>query len=407
MLRNRTPFRWLLLLWLAVLASCDIFQNDPPTPLPQPQPDGQELFVSADLIATVPKVTLQGLAVLSGLGNFAPFAKYDVTFYRFVYKVKYQGQDIQASGLLGIPQGTSTTPALLSAQHGTMFKQSDAPSNFPNTFSGFELFASTGFVTVIPDFIGYGISKDIFHPYYDKQASALAVVNMVKAAQYFLETKSVAINDNLFLVGYSEGGYVTMAAQQEIETHAGHNLAVTAAAEGAGGYDLTGFMNLIATVPTYASPSFLALIIQAYDKTYAWNRPLTEFFQEPYAGKIPMLLNGTKTTDEINAELTTSPAALFTPTFYANLKNPNGELVLKQKLTDNGFGDWVPESPTRLYHGTNDESVFYQTSETTFNRFKAAGATNVEFFPIPGGMHRTSIEPMMVNALPWLQSLDK
>lgn len=98
---------------------------------------------------------------------------------------------------------------------------------------------------------------------------------------------------------------------------------------------------------------------------------------------------------------------MFTPTFYANLSNPSGEPVLKQQLTANSFLDWVPKSPTRLYHGTNDESVFYQTSETTFARFKAAGATNVEFFPIPGGMHQTSIGPMMANALPWLQSLDK
>ena len=176
---------------------------------------------------------------------------------------------------------------------------------------------------------------------------------------------------------------------------------------GAGGYDLTGMMNQIATVQTYVSPSFLAFIIQAYNTTYGWNRPLTDFFQQPYAGKIPTLLDGNRTTDQISAELTTRPVALFNPTFYANLKSQNGEPALKQKLAENGFGAWAPKSPTRLYHGTNNESVFYQTSEATFNRFKAAGATNVEFFPIPGGMHRTSIGPMMVNALPWLQSLDK
>jgi len=405
MQKKLTSFRWLLLVWLAVFSSCEYF-TDGPSPM-DPQPSGKDLFVTAELVGTVPAATLKNLATLSGFESFVPFAKYDVTFYRMVYKVNYQGQDVQASGLLGIPEGTPTPPALLSAQHGTMFLQAEAPSNFPATFSGFELFASTGFVTVIPDFIGYGTSRNIFHPYFDQEASALTVVNMVKAAQYFLKSNGTKLNKNLFLAGYSEGGYVTMAAQQEIETHPGHNLTLTAAAEGAGGYDLPEFLNQIATVPTYASPSFLAFIIQAYNTTYTWNRPLTDFFQQPYAGKIPTLLNGTKNTDQINAELTTDLAALFNPTFYANLKNPSGEPVLRQKLLENSFNNWVPRSPTRLYHGTNDESVFFSTSVTTYTRFKAAGATNVEFFPIPGGTHRTSIVPMMLNALPWLQSLDK
>ena len=60
-----------------------------------------------------------------------------------------------------------------------------------------------------------------------------------------------------------------------------------------------------------------------------------------------------------------------------------------------------------LYHGTADEAVFFETSLVTFNRFQAAGATNVECFPIPGGTHGTSIEPMMLNAFTWVQSLDK
>ncbi|WP_324674174.1 alpha/beta hydrolase family protein [Hymenobacter sp. GOD-10R] len=405
MQKNLTSLRWLLVLWLAVFSSCE-YLNDDPVPM-DPQPSGKDLFVTAELVGTVPAATLKSLATAAGFESFAPFAKYDVTFYRMVYKVNYQGQNVQASGLLGIPQGTPAPPALLSAQHGTTFLQAEAPSNFPATFSGFELFASTGFVTVIPDFIGYGTSRNIFHPYFDRKSSALTVVNMLKAAQYFLKSGGIALNKNLFLAGYSEGGYVTMAAQQEIETHPGHQLTLTAAAAGAGGYDLPEFLNQVATVPTYASPSFLAFILQAYNTTYTWNRPLTDFFQQPYAGKIPMLLDGTKNIDQINAELTTNLASLFNPTFYANLKNPSGEPALRQKLLENSFNNWVPRSPTRLYHGTNDESVFFSTSVTTYARFQAAGATNVAFFPIPGGTHRTSIVPMMLNALPWLQSLDK
>ncbi|MFD1873144.1 alpha/beta fold hydrolase [Hymenobacter bucti] len=398
------PVRLLLLATLLVSSlGCRRTTEDPqPT-----QPTGQDLFVSAQSIGTVPRLLLQSQAALVGFGAFAPQLKYDATYYKFLYKTTYKGQLIQVSGLLGVPLNTPTPPALLSAQHGTMFKQSDAPSNFPSAFTGFELFASAGFVTVIPDFIGLGASSNVVQPYYDKATSASTVVDMLKAAKYFLQQQSIATNKNLFLLGYSEGGYVTMAAQQEIETNPAHQLTLTAAAEGAGGYDLAGMLSGIATTPTYATPSFLALLLNGYNTTYGWNRPLSDFFQAPYAARIPALLDGTKDRATIDAQLTTSPVALFTPAFYTALGTASGEAVLKQQLADNSFGGWVPRSPTRLYHGTADESVFYQTSATTAARFQAAGATNVTLISIPNGMHATSIIPMMADALPWLQSLDK
>lgn len=386
-----------LLLFVFVLAGC---KKDPFEPV-------STNFVSATSVGTFSKADLQSFALKTGFGNFAPLAKYDVEFFKLIYKTTFKGKEIQVSGLLCVPKNVPVTPSLLSAQHGTMFKFADAPSNFPNTFTGFELSASAGFVTLIPDFIGYGISQNITHPYFDQKSSGLTVVDMIKAAKYYLGKQNIPISNRLFLDGYSEGGYVTMAAQKEIETNASHKLTVTAAAEGAGAYDLTVMLSLIASSPVYSEPSLLAFLVKAYDSTYDWKRPFSDFFQQTYASKIPQLLNGSKSRTEIDAELTTSTAALFNPVFYASLLDPSKETALKLKLASNSFIDWVPKSPTRLYHGTADQTVFIQTSLATFARFQAAGATNVAFLPIPGGTHETSIEPMMLNALPWIVSLDK
>jgi len=394
---------WYLLLTLCLLWSCDFHPDDE-----VPEPDQDEYFVSATSIGTFPKEALVALALSSEeYRDFAPVVQYDVAFYRIVYKTTYKGKEIEASGLLAVPQNTPAVPALLSAQHGTMFKQSDAPSNFPATFSGFELFGAAGFVAVVPDLIGYGESSEIFHPYYDEEHSARAVVDMLKATDYYLQQEDIKTNGNLFLVGYSEGGYVTLAAQKELEAHPEQGLAPTAVAAGAGGYDLSGMLNMIATTPSYADPAFLAFIIQSYNTTYNWNRPLTDFFQEPYATRIPSLFNGTKIREEINSELVNEPSALFSPAFYAALQSPTGEPELKQALAANSLLDWVPEAPTRLYHGTADEAVFFQTSESTYQSFLAKGATNVTFIPIPGGMHRTSITPMMLDVLPWLNTFNQ
>ena len=255
----------------------------------------------------------------------------------------------------------------------------DAPSAFPGSFTGFELLGSAGYVTIIPDYIGYGISENVTHPYYDKEYSALSVVNMIKATKYYLQQRKIWITNRLFLIGYSEGGYTTMAAQEEIETNPSHRLTVTGAAEGAGGYDLTTFLSSIADTAYYSAPSYMARILKAYNDTYNWKRPVSDFFQEPYASKIPALFDGSKNRQEIDMALTNYTAELFDQNFYKNLKIPTREIALKMKVGENSFLTWAPKSTTRLYHGTADDAVPFETSVVTYARFRAADATNVEF----------------------------
>ncbi|MVN91037.1 alpha/beta hydrolase [Mucilaginibacter aquatilis] len=368
---------------------------------------GKELFVSANPLQTLTKVQLQTAASLMGFGAFSSSLKYDVDFYRFIYNTTFKGRKIQASGLLCVPGGMSGTPAMLSAQHGTIFADFQAPSafNFPGSMTGFELFASTGFVTVIPDFIGYGVSKDIIHPYYDMQSSGQAVVDMIKAAKYYLKSQNKSISEKLFLIGYSEGGYVTMAAQREIETNASHKLTVTAAAEGAGGYDISGMLATVATKTSYPDPSFFALFIQNYNTLYGFNRPLTDYFKEPFASRINTLLDGTLKGDQINAQLTLSLRDLFNTNFFNSLNSAGAEAAFKAKVAENSFPNWAPKSATRLYHGTADENVYYQTSESTYNRFlPVTGSAKLSLIPIPGGNHGSSVVPMMGDALQWFST---
>ncbi|MEO6914459.1 MAG: alpha/beta fold hydrolase [Chitinophagaceae bacterium] len=391
---------FLSILLLVIFTGCKKNENQPALP-------ANSRFVSASLIRTFSKADMQALATKAGFGTFSLLAKNDADFYRMIYKTSFKGKDVEVSGLLGIPKNVTVPPSLVCAQHGTIFKFSDAPTNFPNIFSGFELFAAAGFVVMLPDYIGYGVSQHLTHPYYDQASSGLTVVDMIKATKDFLVLQKMQTSTRQFLVGYSEGGYATMAAQKEIETNSSHGISLTAAAEGAGGYDLTVFLSTISTTTTYAAPSFLSFILKSYDSTYGWNRPFTDFFTPAYAAKIPALLNGTKSREEIDAALTTSIPALLNPAFYAALTDPMKEIPLKTQLLTNSFISWVPKAPTRLYHGTADEVVPYETTIATFNRWKTAGATNVEFFSTAGGTHKTTVEPMMLNALGWLLELDK
>ena len=379
-------------------------------PVEADPPDTAESnLVSAAVKGSYSSGQLRILAQVSGYADAVPLIKYDVSFVKITYKTTYKGNEINASGMLVIPRNTPVAPSVISAQHGTTFLAAAAPSNVPEVaaFTGYELLSAAGFITVIPDFIGYGVSSNIVHPYYDMEHSALAVTDMLKAATEYLKQEKTAFNARLYMIGYSEGGYVTMAAQKSIEANPIAGLSLKAVAAGAGGYDITSMLNTIIAHGTYGDPAYLALLLNSYNVTYGWNRPLTDFFKEPYAGRIPALLDGSKDAGAVSASLSSNPVALLNATFYANMQQANGEQVLKAAFTSNSFLNWKPVTATRLYHGTADETVFFESTQTTFDRFKAGGATQVELIPVPGGTHETTVLPMMLDALPWFQSLDK
>ncbi|MDQ3073967.1 MAG: lipase family protein, partial [Bacteroidota bacterium] len=117
--------------------------------------------------------------------------------------------------------------------------------------------------------------------------------------------------------------------------------------------------------------------------------------------------NGVSSAGIINRALPKDPAKLFNDKFFADLQKSDGEAALKKALLDNSLTtNWVPTSPTKIYQGTADEVVFYQNSKGAYDRFISGGAKDLEFIPIQGGNHGSSIAPMLLSVISWFQSLN-
>lgn len=382
---------------ILVLASCFLVSCHDAGP---EKPPVYNYFISASQGASFSSSSLKALALFAGQANIASLISYNVKSYKLVYQTTFKGKTINASGLILFPDGMKQSAHIISIQHGTTFLKSDAPTIAGS--DGMELFAAAGYITIIPDFIGYGESASLFHPYYDKNYSATAVIDMIKASKEFLTTQQIAFTEKLFLAGYSEGGYVMLAVAKEIETNPAHELTVTAVAAGAGGYDLNDIFAGIATEAYYSYPSYIAFVLMAYNNTYDWGKPLNYFFAEPYATTLATYMDGTHDGDVINRKLTTDMPTLFDAGFYTRLSQPDGEANLKQAIAGNDVSGWKTIVPIRLYHGTSDEIIPYSNSETTLQHFKDAGSTTVSLTPIAGGTHGSSLEPMIEDVIPWL-----
>ncbi len=319
---------------------------------------------------------------------FQLFIRYGVKAYRLDYPTtNTDGKAIRASGALLIPDSKEAL-AMLSMQHGTITSDGDAPSYYASSSEANQfgsVFASQGYIIAAPDYIGYGASNDVPHTYEHRNGLATASLDMLRAARDFLADNSVNWNKRLFLAGYSEGGYATMALQKKIEEETGSEFNLVASSCGAGAYDKPAFMREIINNPTSGVSYINRLyvwVLQTYNRIYGLNRPMSYYFKEPYASQIAQ--NG------INANINVSLNTIFTDSFKQAVNDGTDKAFLDAGA-DNDIHDWKPRTPTRLYHGDADDTVFYLNSVNAYDAMQKRGATNVTLVPVKGANHATAL----------------
>ena len=330
--------------------------------------------------------------------------EYDVEITKLVYyTIDPDGFLVKASGTIMIPVGTDNLP-LLSFHHGTETKRDLVVSS--NLFIGEGIagmaMTSLGFVTCIPDYLGLGESF-LLHPYLYASSSADVSMDFLRAARKFCQDNEVELNNDLYLGGYSEGGYVTMAVHKEIETNHLDEFSVTACAPLAGPYDLESTINIIISQEEYAQLTFIAYFLTAYDKIYGWNR-LNNMFNVPYAGMMVNLFDGNHTKEEIENELPESIPELIMESFRtAYLAGEEEEF--EQAVNENVLLNWTPAAPVRMFHSNGDEIVPYQNSITALNYFQNQGVEDIKLITLDSLSHVEAAVPAIIGMIEWFDSL--
>lgn len=360
-------------------------------------------IVEASYLIKYPASSIETfIQAMGAQSNLQP--EYDVKITKLVYyTIDTDGSLVKASGTIMIPIGTDNLP-LLSFHHGTETKRDLVVSS--NLFIGEGIasmaMASLGFVTCIPDYLGLGESF-LLHPYLYAFSSADVSMDLLRAARNFCQDNGVELNNDLYLGGYSEGGYVTMAVHREIEINHPDEFSVTACAPLAGPYDLEGTINFIILQEEYAQPTFIAYFITAYNKIYGWNR-LNSIFKAPYAGMMANLFDGNHTKEEINEELPESISELIMESFrIAYLAGEEEEF--EQAVNENDLLNWIPVAPIRMFHSNGDKIVPYQNSITALDYFQNQGVENIKLITLDSLSHAEAAVPAIIGMIEWFDSL--
>jgi hypothetical protein len=332
---------------------------------------------------------------------------YPINIYRITYTtINTFGQETMASGAVVVPMGSTTAFPLCSYQHGTITEKYEAPS-----YEGGELFlgvvfAPSGYVVCMPDYLGLGDGEGL-HPYCHAKSEATAVVDMLRATKELCSSLAVALNDQLFLFGYSQGGHATMAAVREIETLHTDEFTITASAPMSGPYDISGVQtDVVVEEAPYAAPYYLPYLMFSYNEAYSMYDEYADFLKSPYDTLLPPLFDGMHSGGDIDAVMPEIPNDIIRDEVFEDFQN-NPENPFRAALRNNDLiYDWIPRSPMILFYCTGDELVNYQNSIIAVETFSNNGSAAVSAFdsnPLLG--HQDCAEPSFIYCRNWFDSL--
>ncbi len=229
-------------------------------------------------------------------------------YYLTFWTVGGAGEKTKSSGALMVPSGgtgcSGPRPVVLYA-HGTLFNKATnlADINNPDNQTGAliaTMYASQGYIVVAPNYAGYDISTLGYHPYLNAAQESAEMIDALTAARAVLpHTYSSATSDNgqLFLAGYSEGGYVAMATEQVLEAS---GKKVTASAPMSGPYALEAFGDAIFFGQVnIGSTLFTPLLTTSYQKAYGdIYSSVSDVYSPTYAAGIETLLPNAHASNE-------------------------------------------------------------------------------------------------------------
>lgn len=344
------------------------------------------------LVSFEKKLTFTEQQLKSKSGIAALYIKNGFSAYRITYKThNVDGKEVVASGAILVPDVKGALP-LMNYNHGTIFPDNErsAPgylSQYNNEVLLGGLFCSMGYLMVMPDYIGYGSTKNLKHPYCDYNSIAATCIDMLRATKEFCDSQDIKLNNKNFFTGWSEGGGVALAVVKSIEENFANEFAVTVAAPMAGAYYISGFAeHVISSKQDFPYINSYAWVLTSYNWVYNINKPLSYYFNEPYAGRLE---------NNPVAAITYTPDNLFTPTFKKNFST-GGDAALKNALQQNDLWNWKPRSKIVLCHGEKDNYVPFFNSEKVYKAMKEKGA-DVTLAAYPGKGHSNCLPEYLMT----------
>ena len=285
-----------------------------------------------------------------------------------------RGDTITVSGKIFLPKNKQAKHIII-ANHYTICSNKEAPSN-ASSIEG--IFATKGYIVLMPDYIGYGVSDTLTHPYLHLKSTVSSAIDLLEAALPYLQANSYIFYPSLILVGYSQGGAATLALQRELEKNYAEQYPIYEVFAGAGPYDLAGTFDYYTANKTATIPCALPMLILGLNYGENLGLKREDFFQPALMEKCPKLIESKASyMNDVNAELGYDMDSLLKPVIFK--KNVYPTSVLYKATKKNSVLHWTPRASLYMFHSTTDDMVPFLNSDHLSKEFMKQDLDNVEY----------------------------
>ncbi|MFD4670585.1 alpha/beta hydrolase family protein [Lentzea sp. NPDC058450] len=322
------------------------------------------------LLDVVPVSTLDTTQLVKYLGDHALDAsrvRFAVDAKRITYRtIDAFGDPTTASALIALPRNGDRTPRQATWLHGTTgYRGSVASVADGNDRAATYLFASAGYLTTAPDYLGLGTGPG-FHPYVDAKSTVTASVDALRAAREYAASQGLRPDRRVMITGHSQGGHAAMALGEAVQNGADRHLEVGALAPIGGPFKPSLLVGRALNGEISNGVAYMAYWTVAWNRLFHLYDDAAEVFRDP---SIEKLFDGEHRNEDIFPRLPATMPELLTDTYAARLRHPTGVLRTKLREADSTC-DWRPRVPVTIYSSSGDRDTLLETSAYCDQRLK-------------------------------------
>lgn len=338
--------------------------------------------------------------------QYKPYVQKSVTAVKIEYPSTVNGEEMLLSGIVIIPHERKEELPILIYSHGTFFSKSYAPSKWNSAIQIQAIPAMDGYITFIPDYLGYGSSSDEIPAYFDQPLTVQNILDVLPTGLSYLDDCGIQYKKDLYMLGYSQGGHAAISVLKELESEEAINdlgLTIKATASIAAPFKLKENVEYILRKDTFKATAYVSYTFLALNHRY-WHREMNEFFQDSSLYYIEEHLKGNVSLGKMAANQSDTIKNLVQDKFLREFLGDE-ELQLKESLDANSDFNFVPKSPVLVIHSKVDEVVPYQTSMSTWESWieKGGDARRIKFHSLENASHEESAFEGIIIALDYLR----
>ena len=281
--------------------------------------------------------------------------KHFVTFPVAYWSQTPQGDSLLVSGRVYLPKYRILN-GIIVANHYTMTADKEVPSN---RISMEMVYLLKGYAVIMPDYVGYGLSREEVHPYLHWRNAAQTAVDLLNCMPELLDYYGYSYPKDVVVTGYSQGGAVALGVARMIEEnyHQENEWTVRKLYAGAGPYDPAGTYLFSMERNEMGIPAAIPLIVMGLNDAYELGFALDEFFLDPLLSNYEdWVVSKEYTVGQINQLMGSTIMSELMTEDALSLDNPQADMLYEVLLWNSNVG-YDLQAPAYFLHSLEDDVV--------------------------------------------------